>query len=44
MVDIVGFMEVLLEYRRLMLVSLKFRVFFARKPRITMKPTMFTVI
>lgn len=44
MADVVGFMEALLEYRRLMLVVMKFRVFFARKLLITMKPTILSVI
>lgn len=44
MAGVVGFMEALLEYRQLMLVAIKFRVFFAQKPLITMKPTTFTVI
>jgi len=44
MADVVGFMEALLEYRRLMLVAIRYRVFFARKRLVTMKPTTFTVI
>ncbi|VXC59130.1 hypothetical protein PANT111_560032 [Pantoea brenneri] len=44
MAGVVGFMEALLEYRRLMLVAVRYRVFFARKHFITMKPTTFTVI
>jgi len=44
MADVVGFMEALLEYRRLMLVAIRYRVFFARKPLVIMKPTTFTVI
>lgn len=44
MAGVVGFMEALLEYRRLMLVVIRYRVFFARKPFVTMKPTTFTVI
>jgi hypothetical protein len=43
MAGVVGFMAALLEYRRLMLVTCGFRVFFARKPLVTMKPTIFTV-
>jgi hypothetical protein len=44
MADVVGFMEALLEYRRLMLVAIRYRVFFARKRLVTMKPTTFSVI
>jgi len=44
MAGVVGFMEALLEYRRLMLVAVRYRVFFARKHFTTMKPTTFTVI
>jgi hypothetical protein len=44
MAGVVGFMEALLEYRRIMLVAIKYRVFFARNPLVTMKPTTFTVI
>lgn len=44
MAGVVGFMAALLEYRRLMLVAMEFRVFFARKTPVTMKPTMLSVI
>jgi len=44
MAGVVGFMEALLEYRRFVLGPMKFRVFFARKLLVTMKPTMFSVI